>query len=52
VAGVYCARCQCKVLLEQDGKSCSNCGAILVGPPPVKPAARKPAATDDDAGDD
>jgi hypothetical protein len=36
MSGVYCQRCQTKVLLEQDGRSCSNCGAVLVGPP-VRP---------------
>ena len=35
--GVYCTRCQSRVILEQDGVSCSNCKAILVAPvqPPV-----------------
>ena len=32
MGGVYCPRCQTKVLLEQDGKSCSNCGRVLVVP--------------------
>ena len=32
MAGVYCKRCQTNVLLEQDGCSCSNCGAVLVTP--------------------
>jgi hypothetical protein len=41
VAGVYCDRCMTKVLLEQDGASCSNCGAILVTKAP-QPPARKP----------
>ena len=30
--GVYCERCGTNVILEQDGKSCSNCGAVLVRP--------------------
>lgn len=32
MAGVYCRRCQTNVLLEQDGRTCSNCGAVLVQP--------------------
>jgi len=32
VAGVYCARCLCQVILDSDSKSCSNCGTILIGP--------------------
>ena len=46
MAGVYCSRCQTTVLLEQDGRSCSNCGAVLVAPvppPEPPPAARKAA---------
>ncbi len=42
MAGVYCDRCKTTVLLEQDGKSCSNCGSVLVTP--IKPTAKKPAA--------
>jgi len=44
MAGVYCARCQTNVKLEQDGRSCSNCGAVLVPPPPT-PQGPKPAKT-------
>jgi hypothetical protein len=49
MSGVYCDRCQTKVLLEQDGRSCSNCHAVLVikapKPPARKPPARKPPVT-------
>ncbi len=34
MAGVFCPRCRCTVMLEQDGKSCSNCGSVLVRPAP------------------
>ena len=47
MAGVYCDRCQTKVLLEQDGVSCSNCGAVLVTTapkPPLRKASAKPRA--------
>lgn len=47
MGGVYCPRCKTQVTLEQDGRSCSNCGRILVAPvpednppPPPKPKAR------------
>lgn len=47
MAGVWCPRCQSRVILEQDGRSCSNCGRTLViaapEPPHVK-AAKKAAA--------
>ena len=36
----YCHRCQTQVRLEQDGQSCSNCGAKL-----VQPIAQAPAPT-------
>ena len=42
MAGVYCGRCQTKVLLEQDGRSCSNCGNPIIGPPAPPPAKRPP----------
>lgn len=35
MSGVHCERCQTTVLLEQDGRSCSNCGATLIGPVPL-----------------
>lgn len=47
MAGVYCPRCETKVILEQDGQSCSNCGRQLVIAAPVKEAPKakpKPAA--------
>jgi predicted amidophosphoribosyltransferase len=42
--GPYCPRCETSVKLEQDGKSCSNCGRKLViaAPKPPPPPARKP----------
>ncbi len=46
MSGVYCDRCKTTVLLEQDGKSCSNCGSVLVTP--KKPATKKPAATNEE----
>ncbi len=36
MAGVFCPRCETQVMLEQDGKSCSNCGSVLVRPAPEK----------------
>lgn len=46
MGGVYCRHCQTQVTLEQDGTSCSNCGAGLVAPisddsPPPKPPPKK-----------
>ena len=43
MAGVYCDRCKTQVILEQDGVSCSNCGAVLVtrAPAPKPPAKRR-----------
>lgn len=41
--GVFCARCNSKVILEQDDKSCSNCGAQLVTPIPPEKQRRQPA---------
>lgn len=42
--GVYCPRCQTRVILEQDGQSCSNCGRKLViaapDPPHVRAASK------------
>jgi len=43
MAGVWCPRCLCNVRLEQDGKSCSNCGRVLVIPAPAPPPPRKRA---------
>ena len=50
MAGVYCHRCQTNVILEQDGRSCSNCGTVLVQPyspqppePEKTPAKKRPA---------
>jgi hypothetical protein len=48
MSGVYCERCQTNVLLEQDGRSCSNCGAVLViraPKPPPPPPRKRPAKT-------
>jgi len=28
--GPYCRRCETGVKLEQDGLSCSNCGAAII----------------------
>lgn len=44
MASVYCPRCETNVILEQDGRSCSNCGRELVIP--VSPGKEKasPAA--------
>lgn len=42
MGGVYCPRCLTQVTLEQDGRSCSNCGRILVAPVPEDSAAPKP----------
>ena len=39
MAGIYCDTCKCKVMIEQDGKRCSNCGMILIG----AGAGKKPA---------
>jgi len=47
MAGVYCARCQTKTLLEQDGRTCSNCGTTLVLSAPTKPTPK----TVDNPGD-
>ena len=51
MAGVWCPRCQAKVILEQDDQSCSNCGRKLViaaptppPPPPRGPRTKKPIA--------
>lgn len=38
--GIYCDRCLTSVKLEQDGRSCSNCGKLLVIPAPAPPAHR------------
>ena len=38
--GIYCARCHTNVKLEQDGRSCSNCGKVLVIPAPTPPNPR------------
>jgi len=43
LAGVFCPRCLCKVLLEQDGQSCSNCGRKLVIAAPAAPERKPPA---------
>ncbi len=40
MAGVYCPRCETNVLLEQDGRSCSNCGTKLVTPTQHKATSR------------
>jgi len=48
--GVYCPNCQTKVILEQDGVSCSNCGAELVRPlnsPKPRAAPKPPTPTPD-----
>jgi DNA-directed RNA polymerase subunit RPC12/RpoP len=46
MAGVYCDRCKTKVILEQDGVSCSNCSAVLVTKaPPTKPKKAKAPPT-------
>ena len=45
--GPYCARCQTGVRLEQDGRSCSNCGTLLVTP--IPPTDQRPPATDEPA---
>ena len=45
--GPFCARCQCSVRLDSDARSCSNCGADLVGarsPADVQASADKMAA--------
>ena len=40
--GVYCPRCETNVrFLEQDGKSCPNCGRVLVEPT-TTPEERRP----------
>ncbi len=44
MAGVFCDRCKTNVMLEQDGMSCSNCGAVLVRP---ARAAKKPKDEDE-----
>lgn len=43
--GPWCGRCMTHVIIESDGRSCSNCGATLTlaAPPPTKPAPKKPA---------
>jgi len=38
--GPYCQRCKTNVRLEQDGQSCSNCGAKLVTP--IAPSRQEP----------
>jgi len=40
MAGVYCGRCLCQVILDSDHESCSNCGTVLIGPRAGKPANR------------
>jgi hypothetical protein len=46
MSGVYCQRCQTNVILEQDGRSCSNCGKVLVIAAPTPPKRKtKPADT-------
>lgn len=35
---MYCETCSSKVRLEQDGRTCSNCGTDLIsGEPPKRP---------------
>ena len=46
--GVYCSRCKCNVTVEQDGKSCSNCSMILVGPLTGNTPKRKPKRQPDE----
>ncbi len=53
--GPYCTRCKTSVRLEQDDRSCSNCGAELVKPitaatqqptpATTKPSTSKPATS-------
>jgi len=48
MARPYCNRCQTSVTLEQDARSCSNCGATIVGAavanPKPKPQRQIPTA--------
>ena len=37
----YCTRCATEVRLEQDGTSCSNCGATLIVTPDSAPTMPK-----------
>jgi len=57
MGGVFCPNCNSNVLLEQDGRSCSNCKAILVDArktvdppreprPPVRPRHKRPSGAD------
>ncbi len=41
MARIFCAACNTGVILEQDGRRCSNCKAVLViaaPKPPKKPS--------------
>jgi hypothetical protein len=38
VARIFCAACNTGVILEQDGRRCSNCKAVLVMPYEERPA--------------
>lgn len=50
MAGVFCPNCRTTVILEPDGKSCSNCKAELIKPiKDIKPGPRAAAAAAADA---
>jgi len=46
--GIYCNHCKTKVIVEQDGKSCSNCGGnLLTGKPKPRPERAPPGPPKD-----